>query len=120
MLLRKKPTRTEEGVAARHTSRRPTWGCATAEGRGRIPVVDLASTNLHVMLMTRMEEPKGRQNGRITNPVLKVNRHERQMKALEKGDEKQGRVSGDILENKWVISRKSRPPRTLSHSYRKG
>jgi hypothetical protein len=51
-----------------------------------------------------MGESKGRQDGQITNLLLKINRRERQVKALEKGDEKHGRVSRDILENEGVIS----------------
>jgi len=103
MSLRKKPTRTEERVAARHTNGRRWHGPTTLEGRDRIPVTDLAPSNLRATLMVRMEDCSGRQDGRITNLLLKVKRHQRQIETLEQGDEKHARVSRDILQNKGVI-----------------
>jgi hypothetical protein len=50
-----------------------------------------------------MEDCSGRQDGRISNLLLKVKRHQRQRETLEKGDEKHARVSRDILQNKGVI-----------------
>jgi hypothetical protein len=119
MFLKKKPTRSEERVAAWHTCGRRTWGRATADGRERISVVVLARIDPRATRMMRMEDLDFRPVWRVTNLLREVKRHELQMKILEKGDEKYGALSRDMLESKRVISCESRPPKTLSHSYRK-
>jgi len=103
MSLRKKPTRTDKRVAARQADERHSHGFAPLEGRDWVPVTDLAPSSFRMMLVMRMEDSNGRQDGRITNLLWKAKSHQRQMEVNEKGDERRPRFSRDMLENKGVI-----------------
>jgi hypothetical protein len=88
---------TEKKVAANRRKRKLAHAPSPYEG-----VAEIAPTHPNARLMRRMQASNFREVRRVTKLLRKIKRHERQMEALEQGDEKHGRVSRDILEKKGV------------------
>jgi hypothetical protein len=66
---------------------------------------EIAPTHAHAPLLRRMQDSHFREARRVTNLLLKLKRHEREMGALEqRGQENRAALWNDILENKGVIS----------------
>ena len=111
----KKPTKTENKVAARHTNGRRPHGPATSEGRERTPIADLAPINPPATLILGIEDSDFREVRRLTNLLLKINRYARQMEGL-------GKIAAlhDVSETKGVNCLASECLKALYHSNKEG
>jgi hypothetical protein len=85
----------------------------------RSSVVSIQSSITVAGLLRGMEDSRLREVRTGTNLLLTLTRHDRQLEASERNDKKHGRVSRDILENKWVTGEEAKSPKTLFYSYKK-
>ena len=81
MSLVKSPRMTEKNLAAHPLNGRKSRGPATPGGKARS--VLMAPKDPNAPLMRRMQDSNFRDVWRITNLLLKIKRHERQMEGLE-------------------------------------
>ena len=79
----------------------------------RIAVI--SPTHFKAWLVMRMWDFNFQEVWRVTGMLLKIKRPEGRIDTFEKDDEKQPRVSGDILENKVVRCGRPKPLKIISN-----